>query len=159
MRHDDEDFSRKSATYKAEYVKATAGLYGDMPYVPSKSRKVKRKPRDPSAPTEWQCQRTLVTWARLRGLPLISIPNQGKRSYWQAQREVAAGLTKGVSDTFLAMPSSGKHGYWLELKSKGKKPRPEQLEWMDKMRANGYAADWFDTWEAARDAIIKYLGE
>jgi hypothetical protein len=156
MRDDDTDYTRKSKTYRADYMAATKGLYGEIQDIPLK-RTRKPKKRRSITPSEWHCQVALVQWARTVGLLLVSIPNHGKRSYWQGQKEVAAGLTKGVSDLFLAMPRGGLGGYWLEMKRPGGKPTAEQLAWLDKMRGEHYAADWFDDWERARDAIIAYL--
>ncbi len=158
MRQDDEDYSRKSAAYRKRHMDAVKGLYGSEPYIPPKAyikRKVKRR-TDPLGESAIQIK--LVTWAKKLNLDLISIPNHGKRSYWTGQKEVAMGLTKGVSDLFLAHPSDGYGGFWIELKRPGQKPTTEQYAWLVKMVERGYAAKSFDNFEIARDAIIEYLG-
>lgn len=104
-------------------------------------------------------QIALVKWARLKGLILISIPNHGKRTVWGGRREKDMGLTVGVSDLFLSMPNKYFHGFWIELKSKGKFPTDLQYAWLIKMRAMGYCADWFDDWEKAKIAIEFYVSE
>lgn len=154
MRQDDEDFSRKSKRYRQNYSNAIAGLYGAeiKPII-----KAKRSLVDPCLPTEKSIQCALVKWARLQGILLISIPNHGKRTYWTGQEEVAMGLTKGVSDLFMPMMRLGYGGFWLEMKRKGAKPRPEQYDWLDKMRAQGYMTGWYDDWEVAKRAIEAYL--
>ena len=150
-------FPGKVKTYRKKYLEASVALYGkkqDIPVKPPILIKVKRK-RSPSL--EYMLQVKLVTWAKYIGLNLISIPNAGKRSYWQGQREVAMGLTKGVSDLYLAHMANGFGGFWIELKSPGEYPRPEQLAWMTKMREAGYRADWYNDFDKAKQAIEQYL--
>ena len=68
-----------------------------------------------------------------------------------------AGLRPGCSDLFLAWPNGRFHGYFLELKRKGEKPTALQLEWIDRVRKVGYAADWVDNLEGAIKLIEEYL--
>jgi hypothetical protein len=71
---------------------------------------------------------------------LFAIPNGGKRSKTEAARMKKMGVKPGVSDLLLPIPRKGFHGLWIELKAKKGKPTKEQLEWLDKMTAEGYAA-------------------
>jgi hypothetical protein len=137
------------------YFSAYGALYGSgNAEVAGKKRSCSHaKPRR----IEQGLQIKLVAWALALDLPLISIPNAGKRSLQDGSIQKALGLRKGVSDLFLAKPSRGFGGYWIEMKAPGKKPRPEQYQWLDEMRANGYKAEWFDDWEKARESIIDYL--
>lgn len=156
----DTDYSRRGERYKRNHAISYEELYGSAPEIASNApnlRKVERLPVKPIYPSEFEEQCALVEWARLKGLPLIAVPNGGKRTYWTGQREVAAGLTKGVSDLFLARKIGMLGGYWVEMKRRGGKPTPEQLAWLDRMRDEGYRAEWFDNWELARDSIIEYL--
>lgn len=150
-----------------KYMAAIEALYGakqptnTVAAPPSR----KRPTRSPIKPhgilghiSEAEIQMQLVKWARGHGLPLISIPNAGKRTPWAGQRERAMGLTAGVSDLFLAYPAMGFHGLWIELKSKGKKPTAEQTAWLVRMRTFGYDALWFDNLLDAQAAIAKYAG-
>ena len=68
------------------------------------------------------------------------------------------GLTKGAADVFLQMARSGYHGYYIELKTPGKKPTVEQIAFGERSRIEGYKWEWFDNWELARDSVIDYLG-
>src|ERR1700752_705959 len=98
MRQDDEDFSRKSKTYRKDYANCVNALYGDKQDIPLRINTKRKKRRLPDPLGESSIQIKLVQWARMKGLDLISIPNVGKRSYWTGQKEVAMGLTAGVSD-------------------------------------------------------------
>ncbi len=143
---------------RIRYLNGLKGLYGSEPITEIAIKaSIKPKVERIKNPLEWSGQAELVNWARKKGLPLISIPNSGKRSLWQGQKEKAMGLTVGVSDLFLAMPNHKYHGYWIEMKAKGKKPTELQRDWLKKMLNYGYAADWFDDWEKAKDSIEFYL--
>jgi hypothetical protein len=99
----------------------------------------------------------LVAWALSRRLPLLAIPNAGKRSLQDGALQKAMGLRPGASDLFLCRCSHGYGGYWLEMKSPGEKPRLNQQEFLEEMRREGYKAEWFDDWEAAKQSIMDYL--
>lgn len=90
----------------------------------------------------------------------------------------AMGVKAGVPDIFLPVPIWQnvempygktlpilKHGLYIELKrpaSKGKPkgaPSPAQLAWIDYLASAGYAVGVFYGWQAARDAILRYLGK
>lgn len=105
---------------------------------------------------------------------LIHIPNGGMRNLRVAQKLKAEGTKAGVSDYLLpvirigptAMSEDDKSklrfpdryaGLWIELKAKGNYPTPEQHEWMNDMRDQGYAAYWCVGWFEASEIIIAYL--
>ncbi len=129
---------------------------------------------------EDQHQHALFTWARthrIRGPGiidpayladyLIAIPNGGYRKGLEAARLIGLGVKPGVSDVFLALPTHGYHGLWIEMK----KPRPDfptpyaakaaftnnQRAWHDLMIAQGYVCALCYGWEAAQGVIISYL--
>jgi hypothetical protein len=156
MMEKEKDFCQKNEKWRKQYLSNLRALYcgtpTEKPILPARKQKKK-----PIQRIEQQNQIALVKWARLNNLPLIAISNEGKRSRFGGMIHCAMGLTAGVSDLFLAMPSGDLHGFWIEMKAHGKKPRPEQMAWMDKMRANGYKADWFQSWEVAKLSIQNYL--
>lgn len=157
MRQDDEDFTLKSKKYRKQYLSSLQGLYGNTVPNTENFTKIKRSNKPSRDVSEKYIQMSLVKWARLNGILLMSIPNHGKRNYWTGQQEVAMGLTKGVSDLFLPMMRLGYGGFWLEMKKPGSKPRPDQYDWLDKMREQGYMTGWYDNWEVAKKAIEVYL--
>jgi len=137
-----------------EYMAAWGGLHGSI-VVPVKPTKPKAKLK--VTPHEYVGQIKLVAWARDEGLLLLSIPNAGKRSYMQGQKERAMGMHAGASDLLLAMPNRIFHGYFIEMKRKGAKPTELQLNFLEMAAGYGYLANWFDDWELARDSIKRYL--
>jgi hypothetical protein len=56
---------------------------------------------------------------------------------------------KGAADWSAVLPARGEHRtaahfFFFEVKARGKKPSTDQLFWMEKVRAMGFMADWFD---------------
>ena len=54
----------------------------------------------------------------------------------------AQGVKPGVPDVVICQSYKDKHGLYIELKVKGKSPSDDQLEFMKKLRKNGYGAYW-----------------
>lgn len=158
----DDRWRTKSKSARITTLDVAQALYSakptDIKPIASKRPKAARSSSDPSNPTEAHIQSALVKWARSLGLPLISIPNHGKRSAWQGMKEKACGLTPGVSDLFLARPSMSRSGMWIELKSKGRTPTVDQYDWLNRMEHEGYRAVWHDNLDDAISAIKSYLG-
>lgn len=126
--------------------------------------------------TEHEEQALVVQWAKLneRRFPelqmLYAIPNGGDRHPAVAARLKATGTKKGVPDLCLAVPRSGFHSLYLEMKRR--KPRrtktkglrfdrtktsPEQDEWIAGLRAVGHAVRVCWSAEEAQDVIERYL--
>lgn len=112
-------------------------------------------------PTETQEHIALMDWVNLHPVLkrlMIHIPNEGKRSPWLGAKLKRMGLRKGVSDFFLPFPRSKYHGLWIELKRDAKSAKtPEQIEWIDYMKALDYAAHFAYGFESAQSIILDYL--
>jgi len=115
------------------------------------------------ADPEGDAQVALIAWFDLAypaiaGM-LIHIPNGGSRRHafegWRLRQQ---GVRKGVSDLFLPVPCSGKHGLWIEMKAEGvKKATNDQRLWLEKMRRQGYAAHLCSGFDAGAACINDYL--
>lgn len=103
--------------------------------------KVAPTPRKPMVHHEYLLQCECISWFRyffpniliwdsLNGVPLTNA---------QANREVKAGMLKGLPDLQIAAARKGFHGLFIEMKN-GKKGvvREEQMEILTKLRAQGY---------------------
>lgn len=71
---------------------------------------------------------------------VFSIPNEGKRNYYNARMLISAGLKKGVSDIFVALPVPPYHGMFIEMKSVKGKPTKEQVKFQQDVMGKGYMA-------------------
>lgn len=61
------------------------------------------------------------------------------------------GALKGVSDILGVLP--GGRILAIELKSRGKKPSQEQLDFIDNVNANGGKAFWADSLEKVKNEL------
>lgn len=131
------------------------------PFPPSPPR---TRPRD-FANSEEEEQIILFTWANyaMGTWPelalLFHIPNGGNRSPAEAGRFKAMGVKPGVPDLFLPVPRGGYSGLFIELKREhGGSLSDAQRDWLDDLSVRGYKAVMCHGWEAARDALLEYLG-
>ena len=95
-------------------------------------------------PTEKQEMAMLLGWIafqpRIRDL-VFHIPNEYDGGAFKGLCRRRQGVRKGVSDLCIPLPTKSHHGMFLELKRRyGAKATKEQIQWIDKMNALGYAA-------------------
>jgi VRR-NUC domain len=109
-------------------------------------------------------QACLMEWATLAAstLPqlhnLFAVPNGGHRHITVAMRMKAEGVKPGVPDLFLAWPSNGSPGLFIEMKNRvGGIVSKAQKEWRDRLTMCGYCVQVCKGWEEAKDAIVSYL--
>jgi hypothetical protein len=115
-------------------------------------------------PTEAQEQIALFEWAQLQSgkhpeLSLLyHIPNGGSRHPAEARNLKAQGVKAGVPDICLPVPRGGCHALYIELKRyKGSVVSPEQTDWMNALKDQGYAVALCYGWEVAVEVILGYL--
>jgi hypothetical protein len=106
-------------------------------------------------------QRLIVAWFRDRYPALedlfFAIPNGGKRSAATAARLKAEGVKAGVPDLLLAVPMSGRHGLWIEMKALTGSARKTQREIHAALREQGYSVGVAKGYEEAKALILTYL--
>lgn len=89
---------------------------------------------------------------------IFHIPNGGKRNAREAARFKRMGVKAGVPDLFLPVPRGGCHGLFIELKAPHGKLSDNQRNWLERLKAKGYAVSvCYGCTEAQRD-ILQYLG-
>ena len=116
------------------------------------------------APTEHEEQVALFQWAEGSGITelemLHSTPMGGYRPPHIGAMLKEEGAKRGYPDISLDVPSPD--GRWaglrIELKIKGNKPTPEQVEWLERLNRYGYKAVVCYGAQEAIDAILEYLG-
>ena len=110
---------------------------------------------------EHLAQSLLIKWFRLQyplmAKCLFAIPNGGARHIGTAIKLKAEGVTAGVSDLFLMIPSNGLHGLFLEMKQKDGKLQQNQAEFLNLAESMGYGAEVAYGFEEGQKIIQKYL--
>jgi hypothetical protein len=151
------DYKRRGKKYRIGTLNALGALYGDktdLPIIPYRS---KGKTPIRRLNLESKMQMELVAWLGDIKIPVYSIANEGNRSVGQTVKLLAMGMWPGATDLVIPLPRGSYGAFYVELKTPGKKPRQNQLEFMQAMRNAGNRADWYDDIDKAKDAIIFYL--
>lgn len=108
--------------------------------------------------SEHDQQVAVVGYCDAKGYPVFAIPNGGMRHKRTAAMLKAEGVRAGVPDLFLPIPKGGYCGLFVEMKDiGGRKPRRSQMEWLDLLNAQGYAAYWAKGADEAIRLIERYM--
>lgn len=87
-------------------------------------------------------QRQCVAWFRLQypryARLLVANANGGKRNRIEAAIMKAEGVTAGVADLTLYVPTKRHHGLLVEMKTEEGRQRTTQKEWQTLVTAQGY---------------------
>ena len=104
-------------------------------------------------------QKAVVQWCAYMGIPVVHIPNEGKRSARVGAEMKAMGLRPGFPDLFIPLPKKEFHGLFIEMKYGRNKLTDSQKEWLALLVKNGYAgAVCYGADEAIKN-IESYLKE
>ena len=100
-----------------------------------------------------------VRWFRYQypKLTLFAIPNGGNRNLITAMTMKREGVLAGVADLFLAFPSQGFHGLWIEMKTSKGRQSPEQKHFQTDMEKQGYKYVVCRSFEEFKFEIEKYI--
>jgi hypothetical protein len=82
---------------------------------------------------------------------------RGHRYSPEAAKLKAEGLKPGVPDICLPVARSVFHGLYIELKFGDNTASPQQRNWIEALREQGYRALVVTGWEAAASVIVNYL--
>lgn len=108
--------------------------------------------------TEASEQKVVIEYCEYRGIELVHIPNEGKRSPRYGAELKRLGLSKGFPDLFLPKARNGFHGLFIELKrDRSSHPTKAQLCWIAKLNREGYYAAVCYGADAAIIEIESYL--
>lgn len=110
-------------------------------------------------PTEKEEQIKLFVWLRKNNIFGFSIPNGGRRNYYEAISLNRQGLTKGIPDLCIPMAFKGKHSLYIELKRQGGGSRvsEEQKYILERLNELGNLAVVCYGFEEAKKVIEDYL--
>lgn len=102
-------------------------------------------------------QEVVVEYCDLRDIPIVHIPNEGKRSKNYGAQMKRAGLRKGFPDLFLPLARRGFHGFFIEMKFDRGKVSQSQITWLKKLKGEGYATAVCYGADEAIKLINKYI--
>lgn len=102
-----------------------------------------------------------LQWVTINGLPLrrycFAVPNGGHRRSSVAGKLKAEGVTPGVPDVFIRVPSGTWHGMQIEAKRMGGKPTGMQLDQIEACREMQYWAVVAEGFDEMRRSTVQYL--
>ena len=106
-------------------------------------------------PLEEEEQKALVQWLRFKNIKHTSVPNSTYTKSWsQKAKNKAMGLCPGLPDLVVCLPDVL---LFVEMKRKGNKPTPEQVDWIDRLNTYGSVkAVVCYSFEEAAENITKY---
>lgn len=123
-------------------------------------------------PSEASEQRVLFEWAELNSsripelICLFSVPNGGSRNLLEAINLKRTGTKSGIPDVVLPVPRGPFHGLFVEMKRESLRPKTarsrggisdSQLEWIIRLRSQGYAVQICYGSSEAIATILRYL--
>lgn len=85
-------------------------------------------------------QTAVIQWCDLQRIPVYHVPNGGSRNTREAANLKRQGVRAGVPDLCIPVSRKGYHGLYVELKVGKNKPTAKQVEWINLLRREGYAA-------------------
>lgn len=101
-------------------------------------------------------QAAVVEWCELMGVPVIHIPNEGKRSEAAGANLKRLGLSPGFPDLFIFRVRGRYHGFAIEMKYGKGKLSGDQKAWLRRLKSEGYATAVCYSAEEAIRLIEKY---
>ena len=111
--------------------------------------------------TESNEQIAAMDWLRLQHPKIaehtMHIGNERKSSQFAGFIMKRMGVLKGASDLFMAWPSQGYHGMFIEIKSITGKPTKEQLSFLERMSDVGYRTEVCYGADEVISAMKEYL--
>ncbi|MGJ8686114.1 MAG: VRR-NUC domain-containing protein [Spongiibacteraceae bacterium] len=111
--------------------------------------------------TETRLQQELMSWLK-RNYPMAAehtfhVPNGGGRSSREGQTLKLMGVKPGVPDLLCTLATPKHRGFALELKIDSGKPSPKQIEWKQRLQAQGWMAVIATGMDQAQIAFEDYL--
>jgi hypothetical protein len=106
---------------------------------------------------ESELQIAVVEYCELRGIPVVHIPNESKRTVTYGAMLKRMGMRKGFPDLFLPIARKGYHGLFIEMKTDKGKLGEDQHKWLVSLSKEGYLCKVCRSLEAVIDILDQYL--
>ena len=102
-------------------------------------------------------QEAVIEWCDLKRIPVVHIPNEGKRSAAYALRMKRMGLRPGFPDLFIPLARGNYHGLFIEMKYGDGRVSSDQKDWLELLSREGYRAAVCRGFDAAIKEITAYM--
>ena len=89
--------------------------------------------------SETEEQKAVIEYCDLLHIPIVHIPNEGKRSISNGALLKSIGLRKGFPDLFIPRARGHYNGLFIEMKYGAGKASTDQIKWLNILAAEGYA--------------------
>ena len=99
----------------------------------------------------------LMQTSRWHNVVCFAVPNGGARDAITGARLKQEGVLAGVPDIFLAKSACGRHGMFIEMKTKRGRVSEHQRDIFPLLESAGYAVVVARGWKEAADAVEMYL--
>jgi len=110
---------------------------------------------------EHRTQCACIRWFRLQyprfATLLFAIPNGGARNAVTGARLKAEGVVAGAADLFLAVPSGGHHGLFIEMKTEKGTQSSAQKEFQAEVTWAGYRYEVVRSFDGFMRTAVEYL--
>lgn len=104
-------------------------------------------------------QEAVIQYCDLKHIPVVHIPNEGKRSVTAGARLKRAGMRTGFPDLFVPRANQGYNGLFIEMKYGHNKPTEKQREWLKLLADEGYCCAVCYGFDEAVKVIERYLNK
>jgi hypothetical protein len=108
---------------------------------------------------EYHLQVSVMTWIKIQypNILVTIAPSGVKLSIGVAMKMKRMGYSLGTPDIMIFEARKGKHGLFIELKTRTGKVSPEQKEWHQKLKERNYEVEVCWSFEEAICTIENYL--
>lgn len=119
--------------------------------------RTRKKPRQRESSLQASCVDWFRCQYRRRAGLLFAVPNGGSRNALEAVRLRREGVTAGVSDLLLLIPSGKYHGLCIEMKYGRNGQSEHQAEWQRLVEEQGYKYVVCRSLEEFQTRVTDYL--
>lgn len=158
------NWSNRGKRWQEDYIEGLKSLYSakntsEIDEVVQPPTKVAKKAKV-VVESERRAQQRLVQWLHEIGVPFYAVPNGANVAPHHRQTLLSEGLSPGVPDLVIPIPSPsrGYHSLYIELKREtGGVVSEAQKKWIDRLNGYGHRAVVCHGFDKAKEEIEWYL--
>lgn len=110
--------------------------------------------------SEYHIQKGFICWFKMKYPDKLINSDLGgvwTKNFAQAIKNKQLGHSNGFPDVQICCPAGKYHGLFIELKSENGRVSPEQKQWIERLRVNGYEAVICYGLQEAINAVENYF--